>query len=350
MPRVDSLFVSVPRSFVLPSMPEYIEATSFSCAATPMFELKSIWNQVRTNLEDDHSCFVAQETPYALTCAKSCSLTCTEFNVRCYSGHYASTPVDGSWMTVEFQRRSGCCVGVMATFRRIMRHVSTLVHVESKISMDEVRPAQDEELQQEEGYDMSDIDMNALAMPSLARSTDATQMMCGDASVYDSLMDMISSSSTDAQIEGMNALALCLDGTHPQSTELLLEVARKIEGADCFRVREAAAKVVAQASNIPSAAAAVVQHCLPLVIRSIMHASEKCGSTTAPLGAAFNAETKKHLLRSCVQLSSSVPHALDADGSAVASSKFRRELLNMSATGDDEVRGLAIKAMNAITV
>jgi len=325
---------------------------------------------------------VAMQKQYQLTCSATVGVSCAEFNVRCYSGHYrscnattaatslTSTSADGTWYTIEFQRRTGCSYGTMQLFKHVVRTLLAALGEQGvdcpialegpKVMIDDAggEPGSPTDVSTSED-DMSDI--SGLAMPSMIR-TDASCIPATldfptqpDVSLYDSLLDLLTSTSEQSQLEGLNSLALCLDGSNPRAGELLQEVARKLKGDSIaqVRVKQVAARLIAQASSMPGVAAQVVKHCLPSVLATIMSGSVSTQDQQPTIAVAHCLDAQKSLLRSCVTLSASIPTALtDTEGSNVilANSRLKRELLRLTGAEDQDVRALAVQTIRTIQV
>jgi hypothetical protein len=284
-----------------------------------------------------------------LACHSTIGVSCSQFSVRCYSGHYnecgaaipAQRNVASIWYTVEFQRQVGCCMGMMQVFRHVIRTLGQLmahIKIDSRIAADVERT-----LAEEPGSEDP-----ALAMPSLTRGPTAIAVdHFADPSLYESLLDLITSDSQQCQIAGMNSLALCLDGTHPRAGDLLAEVATKLRTGQCAEVRHVAAKLLSQAATMPCASAAVVQHCLPVVLNHLCQGTPCAGKVA--LDESFASETQKHLLRSCKALSAAICSAQSTDDGAMASSRLRKALLKMTQHADTEICDLAKETLKVLT-
>lgn len=344
----------------LPAMPMYVESSCFSLAHASVAP-SQLWRSVQQQLQSA-GVIVAEHSPFLLSCSATNGVSTCQFKVACFDGHYRDQEDNasraGSSYTVEFQRRVGCCIGFMQFFRRVLSGIATQmphVTIESRIAAEQpapmpMPPAADEDVDS----DLAGLDLSMLAMPTLARSNQAAPapVMVADASLYESLLDLITSDDSASQITGMNSLALCLDGSHPDAPQLLQEVAAKLRHGQCEQVKQVAAQLLAQASATPSAASTVVAHCLPIVLTQL--SSPAVSSPAAHLDASYASATQKSLLRSCVSLAGvdGFQTAFDGEGSIgqVASSRLKRELYRMTTSQDEEVCGLAKNAIRAISV
>ena len=154
-------------------------------------------------------------------------------------------------------------------------------------------------------------------------------------------------------------LALCLDGSQPQrERQLMAEVAAMLCEGQSEHVKQVASMLIAKAAQLPSAQTALLHSCLPACIDSLIApaAPAAAAARASALDLCLAQSRSKCLLRACIRLAEALPAEFDAAmaqlaaDTAVRTSKLKRELLRLSAHGDDETRALAAQACKAIRV
>lgn len=95
-----------------------------------------------------------------------------------------------------------------------------------------------------------------------------------------------------------------------------------------------------------------MQSCLPSVIEQLLCGISPSSAPHCPLRIACAEATRKSLLRSCLALCSDpgFQALLDPECATMRASKLKKELLRLSASTDEETRGLAVEAIRAIRV
>lgn len=357
-----------PARGLLPALPAHLECTSFSWLRAQQ-EPIALWSGLQTELKA-MGVIVGEKEQFQLLCCTTGGVRCCEFSVRAYDGHFreAGKMTQGQspsqWSTIELQRRDGCCVGMMAIFRKLtetLQKGEKPLQIESRLALSSVPPslsspstvAAAEPAASSAGSD-APMDLSLLPMPSLACTSlfSPDPALSADSSVFDTLLDLITSDREEQQLEGLNALALCLDGSASCRKELLREVAAKLASGKCEQVRRAAARVIAQAAASPVATDAVVQSCLPSVIEQLLCGISPSSAPKCPLRLACAEATRKSLLRSCLALCSDpgFQALLDPECATMRGSQLKKELLRLSASADEETRSLAVEAIRAIRV
>lgn len=356
-----------PSSSLLPALPAHLECTSFSWPRAQQ-EPVALWSVLQTELKA-MGVIVGEKEQFQLLCCTTGGVRNCEFSVSVYEGHFRDVGKmaqshSSQWSTIELQRRDGCCVGMMAIFRKLtetLQKGEKPLQIESRLALSPIPPplsspttvAAAEPAASAAGSGSS-LDPSLLPMPSLACTSlfSPDPALSADATVFDTLLDLVTSDTEEQQLEGLNALALCLDDSASCRKELLREVAAKLASGKCEQVRRAAARVIAQAAVSPAATDAVVQSCLPSVIEQLLCGISPSSAPHCPLRIACAEATRKSLLRSCLALCSDpgFQALLDPECATMRASKLKKELLRLSASADEETRGLAVEAIRTIRV